>query len=590
MPGHASSGGSWSARARRALLVPALAAAPAALVSPAAAGQPWFADVTSSAGVGYVQQVPAVPPDCTFGQGAFCEPERMTGGAAVGDVDADGDLDLLVTRYGSPDILFCNRLAQTGSAVFDDCTAGSGLDLFALQSNGAVFADLDRDGDLDLYVGTLGDGDGVNDRSYLFMNDGSGQFTEEAVARGAAAAGALRRSWSVSAGDYDRDGWIDLHLTEWLPQQPSRGRLLHNTGGGFFEDRTDPDGANLDGIHGFATSFADLDGDLWPELIVAADFGTSRLLWNRGDGTFFNGTMPAGVGTEENGMGSALGDFDGDGDLDWFVTSIYDPDDTCATEACNWGITGNRLYRNDGGRTFTDVTDEFDVRDGRWGWGTSFIDHDNDADLDLVMTNGVDFPGSPSGAFVDDPMRFWENVGPGPWPEVAVSLGITDVGSGKGLLTWDYDADGDLDLLVINNASGALLYRNERGNENDWLRVHAQHAWGSAALGARVELLDAGGDVAQVQQIGASSGFLGQGERVAHFGLGPAAPASLSVRVHWPGGGEQLVTGLAPRSVVVVREARPVPLGIPLPLLALALLLGSGARWARRRHSARPAR
>ncbi len=571
-------GGFASERARSAWLRPTtllllLSSLPG--VARADGGHRWFTDVTEQTGVGYVQQVPREPPACSFDLGGFCEPERMTGGAAVGDVDGDGDLDLLVTRYGDPDLLLCNQLEQTGKARFADCTPGSGLEAFALQSNGAAFADVDRDGDLDLYVGTLGERDGINERNYLFINDGTGRFSEQAVARGADAADDIRRIWSIGVGDYDRDGWTDLHFTEWLPLDASNSRLLRNTGAGHFEDVTGDAGLAFDAVHGFASSFADLDGDLWPDLVVAADFSSSRLFWNQGDGTFLDGTAAANVGTDENGMGSALGDFDGDGDLDWFVTSILDPQRTCLTEPCGWAWSGNRLYRNDGDRSFTDVTDAFGVRDGRWGWGAAFLDFDNDADLDLVMTNGVDFPGiSFETPFNDDPVRLWRNVGAGPWPESAAELGLGDTGSGKGLLVWDYDADGDLDLLIVNNVSGARLYRNERGSENAWLRVRVleRHAGGDA-LGARVELLDAAGGVAQVRQIGADTGFLGQSERTAHFGLGPAPAPALRVRVVWPNGNSLLLEDVAPRSVRVVSEPRPVPLGIRGVLLWLLLLL-----------------
>ena len=110
---------------------------------------------------------------------------------------------------------------------------------------------------------------------------------------------------------------------------------------------------------------------------MAGDFGTSQLLWNNGDGTFTNGTVAAQVGTDENGMGSTFGDYDGDGDLDWFVTSIYDPGVVpCNPNGCFWGASGNRLYRYDGNRTFTDTTDSADVRIGHWGWGAAFFDYD----------------------------------------------------------------------------------------------------------------------------------------------------------------------------------------------------------------------
>jgi hypothetical protein len=522
-----------------------------------ASARPTFTDVTAAAGVAYLQHSPAGPPDCLLFGGLLCEPERMSGGAAAGDADGDGDLDLFVTRLDAPDLLFCNRLVETGSATFEDCSAAAGLDVFDLQSNGAAWGDIDRDGDLDLYVTTIGAGDDpVNSRFYLFVNDGSGHFSEEAIGRGAALASPVDRAgYSATFGDYDGDGWLDLHVNEWVPT--SRGTLLRNRAHhapGAFEDVTEAAGlvpdpeACVSGtgpcrIDAFASTLVDLDDDGCSDLAVAADFETSRLYWSNCDGTFTDGTQAAGVGTDENGMGSTFGDFDGDGDLDWFVTSIHDPDETCETFNCNWGYTGNRLYRNEGGRSFVDATDAAGVREGFWGWGAVFFDADNDGDLDLVMTNGVDFPNAAvDQAFNADPMRFWENDGTGAFTEVSASVGITDTGSGKGLLVFDYDDDGDLDLFVVNNADSPVLYRNDGGNAGDWLRVELQGSRSNRhGIGARITLWPAPGAAKQVREVGVSSHFLGQSESVAHFGLGTGRRPVALVSVVWPSGQTQLL-------------------------------------------------
>ncbi len=325
-----------------------------------ASADPVFEDVTVPAGVSYLQHAAQVPPNCIFG--SFCEVDRMSGGAAVADVDADGDLDLFVTRLDAPDILFLNR----GDGTFEAAGPPAGFAAYDLQSNGAAFGDIDNDGDSDLFITVVGEqGDPTNNRNYLFINDGAGAFSESAVGRGAASAGSPRRTFGVGFGDYDGDGFLDAHVTEWLPVQPSNARLLHNEGlqnPGHFSDETSAAGVSQNLVDGFASSFTDLDGDGWPDLVVAADFGSSRLYWNDGDGSFTNGTTSAGVGSDENGMGSTFGDFDADGDLDWFVTSIFDPNETCEIHGCNWGASGNRLYRYDGARSFSDATDAAGVR------------------------------------------------------------------------------------------------------------------------------------------------------------------------------------------------------------------------------------
>ena len=526
-----------------------------------------FTDVTEAAGLLHVQQTPNALGNCLLVDGEFCEPERMSGGAAAADYDNDGAVDLYVTRLDAPDIPYHNR----GDGTFEDRTAAAGLAEFDLRSNGAGWADIDNDGDQDLYVTTIAD-----TRFYLFINDGAGRFSEEAIPRGAAVeSDEPHVGYSVAFGDYDRDGWLDIHTTEWRPPRvasagaQSHNRLLRNLGAsspGRFEDVTEAAGVSMDGpvsffggtrTFAFASAFVDFDGDAWPDLAIAADFGNSRLFWNNGDGTFSDGTDAAGVGTDENGMGSTFGDYDGDGDLDWFVTSIFDPAETCETTTCNWGYSGNRLYRNDGDRQFSDATDSAGVRDGYWGWGTVFFDADNDGDLDLTMTNGFVHLVSES-PFEADPMRYWENDGTGRMRERSAEVGIVELGDGKGLLTFDYDGDGDLYLLVVNNSSAPRLYRNDGGNANGWLRVRVIGDESNRdGIGARVTVRPSLRAPSQLREIGARSHFLGQSELTEHFGLGTGRGAVAEVRVEWPASGSVTVLHDVPaNSTIVVREGQ----------------------------------
>ena len=518
-----------------------------------------FLDATLAAGVSYLQHQANPFESCLLISGSFCAPERMAGGAAVADVDGDGDLDLFATRLEGPNLLFCNRLVETGTATFEDCSAASGVDQVAVNGNGAAFGDLDGDGDPDLYATAI-----ATSRFFLFMNDGAGHFTEDAVARGAAVASSFSHAgFGVELGDYDGDGWLDIHTNEWgslyfatvggETDHPVHMRLLHNRGAaqaGFFDDVTAAAGVAipLEDAWGFSSALRDLDGDGWLDLAIAADFGNSKLFWNDGDGTFSEGGAAAGVATDENGMGSTLGDADGDGDLDWFVTSIYDPAGPCPMPKCPFGASGNRFYRNDGGRVFSDQTGSAatGLRDGGWGWGTALFDYDLDGDLDLAMTNGVDFPDTTSeDAYHGDRLRLWRNDGAGTWSEVAQAEGLTDTRSGKGLLVFDYDADGDLDLFVVNNASTPVLYQNQTRTLGGphWLRVHVLNEAGGDALGARVTLRPQGGS-AQLRTIASTSLFLGWSDPAAHFGLGATAvPVELEVQL--PGAANPIVRTLA---------------------------------------------
>ncbi len=236
---------------------------------------------------------------------------RMTGGAAAADFDNDGWVDLFVTRIDDTDILYRNL----GNGTFQDVSISSGFTANK-RTNGAAFADIDNDGDQDLYVTAMGESG-----FYLYVNDGVGGFTEQAAARGASvpqAGGACGQG--VAFGDYDGDGFLDIATSVWgQPAANSGSQLLRNLGDanpGHFEDVTVASGINQ---HPgpvslrFSPRFADMDNDGRQDLTYAADFLTSQLFWNDGDGTFTDGTTAAGVGTDRNGMGSTIADFDADG-------------------------------------------------------------------------------------------------------------------------------------------------------------------------------------------------------------------------------------------------------------------------------------
>lgn len=526
------------------------------LLAPLGLGSPLlaqgFVDVTQAAGLDYLQAGP--------GATQASEHTAMTGGAAAGDIDGDGWVDLLVTRLDEPAILFRN-LGRDGSGnhlgFLDDTSFVFRGRAPGKRSNGAAFGDVDGDGDLDLYVTS------VWTRCYqLWINDG-GRFVEEAAERGADLQTEYTHyGFSPAFGDFDGDGYLDLYVSEWghfSSTHASHSRLLRNRGAaapGHFEDVTDSAGVALEGgigVYAYTPIFSDLDGDGHLDLAIASDFGTSRLFWNDGDGTFTDGTAAAGVGTDENGMGACVADLNGDGLLDWFVTAIYDPDQTCDTISCNWGYSGNRLFLNAGGRSFVDATD-LGVRDGGWGWGAVALDCDHDGDQDLAMTNGIEFDFFPADdAFNDDPMKLWRNDG-SRFTEVAVASGITDQRSGKGLLTLDFDRDGDLDLFVANNGAGPALYESV-GAAGHWLQVRLKSdSPNRHGIGARVLLTRSPGEAPQVRELGASSHYLGQSEVLAHFGLGDEPQPVHRIEVLWPGGQVSVLQDVAVDRRLLVRE------------------------------------
>lgn len=502
---------------------------------------PTFVDVSVVAGLHHDPGELREPPACLLdyvhrsGPGDYCLPERFIGAAAVGDFDGDGWPDLFVTRVGGPGQLLRNGADGT----FTDEGAARGIASTAVHS-GAAWVDVEGDGDLDLLLLTMG-----ALRNELYLNDGSGHFEERAVERGVDVTSEHAHvGTSVALGDFDLDGYVDLFVGDWHPEgalgaQPDLNRLLRNRGAaapGFFEDVGAALGVALDddrttpglpaGAFAFAPAFVDLDGDRYPELAVAADYGTTRLYWNDAGQRFVNGTAAAGVSNNANGMGSAFGDFDGDGVLDWFISGVHRPPNA----------TGNRLFRSVGARRFADVTDAFGVRDGDWGWGAAFFDANHDGVLDLALASG--WPVYP---FLDDPMRLWLGGAGAPWEDGAAAAGIDYRSGGRGLVPFDYDRDGDLDLLVIGNTSPAALLRND-DPPGGWLVVRAEGGVGNPhSLGAVVRVqVDAGG-AWQVRHIGVGAHLFAQEEAVAHFGLGAGDAPVHAVDVYWPATDQRIV-------------------------------------------------
>ena len=517
------------------------------------AAQPWhFTDVTQAAGVSY---------QTGFSAGLSSPPRVMGGGVAAGDYDGDGWVDLYVIRGDiGPNLLLHNR----GNGTFEEVGAAAGLTLAS--GSGPTFADIDGDGRLDLVVGGI---DGS--RSHCFHNLGNGHFSD--VSDAAAITSNPTDVYSTALGDFDRDGDLDLMTTHWGSNP--RPRLWRNDGGGVFTEISAAAAGLSTGptqIFSFTPNFTDINNDGWPDLLLSADFGTSQIYINNRNGTFTRTTTS--VISDQNGMGSAVGDYDNDGNLDWFVSSIFD---TRPAPTVTLGTTGNRLYRNRGDGTFEDVTDAAGVRQGYWGWGASFSDFNNDGYLDIFHVNG--FPGSPFGSdptFEADPARLFVSNGNGTFTQRAEELGIADTGEGRGIAVFDFDHDGDLDVFITNAGQPTRLYRNDGGNALQWLDVRVTGvAPNTQAVGAKIFVTANG--VTQLREVRAGSNFVSQSPGDAHFGLGTASSAV--ARVVWPDGTSSAPsTFLANRIVILGQgggELTTVPTLASTGLIVLVLLLGT---------------
>ena len=506
----------------------------------------------------------------------------MSGGGAVLDFDGDGDQDLfMVTGGGAPDRLYRND----GEGTFTDVARAAGV-ARVHRGQGAAAADVDGDGDPDLFVASLGPaGEPRPGFHLLYRNDGpTGEdgmvrFTEIGRPAGVATTSAgIESGMGGSFGDYDLDGDLDLFVAAWSGEVAGN-TLFRNDGvvDGVprFTDVTGPAGLAAGGVRGFTPIFADANGDRYPELLLAADFGMSRYYVNRGDGTFAERTAAAGAGLDENGMGATAGDFDGDGSLDWYVTSIH-----TAHPPSKSGGTGSKLYLNRGDGTFAEIATDAKVKRGGWGWGAVAIDHDLDGRLDIAATGGWNEAngagvlewaeqrsvlfGNMEGRLDPDLPLFADRTGP---------TGFAHRGQGRGMVHLDYDEDGDQDIVIFNNQGRPALLRNDAIQPGlpaagGWLRVFLDTTGDPAAapdgFGARVVVTTGGTE--QVRTMFGGAGYLTSSERSAHFGLGsghtPEAPVD-ELRVEWPDGLVSRFAAVPSGATYTVRRTREQVVLIP---------------------------
>ncbi len=508
--------------------------------SSGAAAEPAFVEVAAARGLDFIGEYGPAFSEVT-GEWPAMYQRNMGNGAAVGDYDGDGDLDVyLLGQLGWPNRLYRNNL-ETGAKTFTEVTP-EGLDDLGL-SRVAHFADLDGDGDLDLLL--INDDAGTDDypASKIFRNDGGAAFTDVTAGSGFRPVGYLRAGCALA--DYDRDGLLDVYVTVWALKPPSgppfflgSNRLYRNLGGLRFEDVTDSVGLGTLESNSFSAVFTDFGGDFFPDLYVALDVFSDEFYFNQG-GTFSLATATVGTTHVGNDMGVAAADFDDDGDLDLYTTNITDLGPPPNIGAGRFNV----LYVNQqdalGETAFVDLAVEHGVEDTYWGWGVELVDADNDGDLDLAAVNGFDewvrtVAGEASYLY-RTPSVLLVNDGAGQYDRLT-GAGLDDPDDSRALVAFDYDRDGDQDLLVTNVNQPVRLYENVTAGGGHWLDVALSPD--DLAIGAR--LYATTGAVTRRRDVIAGRSYLAGTPSEVHFGLGDS-PRVDTLRIVWANGSEQIL-------------------------------------------------
>src|SRR5215470_12746109 len=462
-------------------------------------------------------------------------------GVAILDYDNDGWPDIFLingTTLEGQDKSATNHLYRNNhDGSFTDVTKSAGLAGPPGWGQGVCVGDYDNDGWEDVYVTYYG-------KNRLFQNN-HGVFTEVGEKAGVSGSG---KDWGTGCAvvDYDRDGKLDLIVANYvdfdLTTAPSPGErptcfwkgvpvmcgprglagsrniLYHNRGDGTFEDvSTKAHILRTDGHYAFSVSTLDFDEDGWPDIYIACDSTPAILYRNNHDGTFTDIAVTAGAafnedGREQAGMGSTIGDYNGDGHLDIFKTNFSDDTST--------------LYKNNGDGTFTDATSAagLGLYTQYLGWGTMFLDFDNDGWPDLLLVNGHVYPEVDSqhlGSSYKEPRILFHNDGDGTFTDISASVGsaITTAASSRGLAVGDLWNDGRMSAVINNMNAVPSLLVNQVKNANHWIGIHLVGTKSNRdGIGARIRVKN--GARTLVDEVRSGSSYISNNDMRVHFGLG----------------------------------------------------------------------
>ncbi len=428
-------------------------------------------------------------------------------GLGVIDLDNDQDPDLVVLG-GTSGIV--GLFENDGTGHFIDRSIGNEI-LLITEATGLSAADFDADGDLDLMITCRL----FND--VLLRNDGNFEFTNVAPTLGLGDEQGL--SYGTTWGDIDGDGWLELYVANrtFLPGFAVPNELYVNSNGLALEATGETLGVGFSQLPSFTSRFLDYDRDGDADLYVCNDRGTTpnveNHLFRNDGGTFVDVTAASNTAANVDCMGIAVGDLDRNGYADMYVTNTP---------------PGNVLLMNQGDGTFVDATLAYDVGSYEIGWGTTFLDYDNDGKLELYVNNML------------APNRLYDDDGPGALIDIAPIVGLDNSATSFCVAKGDLDNDGDLDLVVQTDNAPLAIFINHEGDNRNWVKFRVVGIGANTfAVGAQIDI--GTGAISQMNEITAGSNFKSQDDYTVHFGVDTATTLD-QIIVAWPGGVSRTLT------------------------------------------------